>query len=161
MHSIRIYPISHFFHSKKMNDKIEIIINQIAQSIVDIETGELWFSSFDANDQKVILRKLMYCVYQSHPREIERKYAVLESGLRPTYTPCVLLLQRCNFQNQLRKICSLPDEENQKTFRLLVTQLAISDKRRRDESCKPFCTHWWHQDLSQYKFVGDCPHPSL
>ena len=138
-----------------MHGKIEIIINQIAQSIVDIDAGESWFASFDANDQKDILRKLMYCVYQSHPRDIERKYAVMESGLRPTYTPCVQLLQKCNIQCQLQKICSLPNEENLKSFRLLITLLTIADKRRRDEDCKLGCSHWWHQDLSQYKLIGD------
>jgi hypothetical protein len=127
-----------------------IILNQIAQSIIDIETGEKWFSAFDANDQKDILGKLMYCVYQSHPKEIERKYAVLESGLRPTFTPCVLLVQKYNIQCQLKQICSLPNEENKKSFRLLITLLSISDKRRRLE-CGDSCNHWWHQDLKQYK----------
>lgn len=128
---------------------IEIIINQISQSIIDLPTGEKWFQSLDYSDQKKVLTSLRQCVHQSHPMNHEIKYAILESGINTRSTPCVMILKG-RVYSQLGKMCSLPAYEHYNVFKLLITLLSICDERRRKQ-CNGLCTHWWHQDLSIYK----------
>ncbi len=133
-------------------EKTEIIINQIAQDIVTLRQGEKWFADMTVEEQYETLKILQYCVFQSHPLDIERKYAVLESGLRPTYTPCVMLLKHGKVERQVELICKLPSNEYHKIFRLLITLLGIADYRRRLK-CQGKCSHWWHKSLDKYSLI--------
>ncbi|NRA69270.1 MAG: hypothetical protein HRU19_32670, partial [Pseudobacteriovorax sp.] len=53
----------------------------------------------------------------------------------------------------MEKICTLPENEREKSFKLLVSLLGVSDGRRRSEEV--YCNHWWHRDLSDDEVVRD------
>ena len=132
-------------------NSIEIILNQIAQSVVRRSTGTKWFISLDNTTQKMVLTILCQLVHQSHPVGNEIQYAILESGVKKRSTPCIMIL-RGRIYRQLRKIIDLPNYENKNTFKLLTTLLAISDERRRNH-CNGQCEHWWHKNLSSYHLI--------
>ncbi|MFG2711997.1 DUF5958 family protein [Streptomyces goshikiensis] len=67
------------------------------------------------------------------------------AGLRPRYTPAVLI-SRGRIDQQLGKIAGLtPLDERRKAFRLLIAVLTIADARRRERFCSDGCGHWWHR----------------
>jgi uncharacterized protein DUF5958 len=123
-----------------------ILLNQLAQGALPIADGEEWFRQQDANARRDILRMLYYFVMQSDAVEVDVAEAIERSGLRATFTPCVLLAKG-RLMHQVSKIVNLPASEQAKSFRLLVSLLGVSDRRRRVK-CGEGCAHWWHRDLS-------------
>ncbi|WP_435884086.1 DUF5958 family protein [Streptomyces mirabilis] len=64
---------------------------------------------------------------------------IARCGLRPTYTPTVMLTRwRLN-------MADLPSYDRARAFRLLVALFAIADTRRRERYCVGGCSHEWHQ----------------
>ncbi|MCX5079063.1 DUF5958 family protein [Streptomyces sp. NBC_00424] len=81
---------------------------------------------------------------QARATEEDGPESVRRAGLRPTYTPAVLIT-RGQLNVQLAKIINLPQDERVKSFRLLVALLGVADKRRRERFCADWCGHAWHQ----------------
>jgi hypothetical protein len=130
----------------------KILLNQLAQGILKFQEGERWFLSLGGNDRRAALGELNMMIVNTHPRKEDIPIAITSSGLKPTYTPCVLL------QNgeilALGKIAGLPDNELLKAFRLLVALLSVSDRRRRTEKPLDTRNHWWHRDLSDLNVIA-------
>ena len=123
-----------------------IRLNQYAQGIKSIQDAKVWFSSIESNRQLEILRELSNLGLQAGARETDIPEAIINSGLKSTYTPCVLL-SRKGMSIQLSKVLGLPTNEYLKSFLLLMALFSIADKRRRNTICKDGCSHWWHNDL--------------
>jgi hypothetical protein len=141
----------------------EIYLNQLAQGVLPVSAGVEWFGQHEASDQLDILRSLYYFVIQSGATKTDAENAVALSGLRASYTPCVLIVKG-RISEQISKILQLPKEEYTKSFRLLVSLLSISDAKRR-AGCGEDCSHWWHRDLSQEDELqrirmSQCPGPA-
>ncbi|MBK8800867.1 MAG: hypothetical protein IPN71_02210 [Fibrobacteres bacterium] len=123
----------------------ELQINRIVQLKCDWESGLKWFQDLEEEGRKKVLQRLALCCYQAHPRPDEIPAAILLSGLKPTYTPCVLAsCLPTNGSTTFAKIASLPENEPIKSFTLLIHILAIADGRRRATHCRNGCTHEWH-----------------
>ncbi|WP_435809916.1 DUF5958 family protein [Streptomyces mirabilis] len=72
------------------------------------------------------------------------------SGLRPTYTPTVMLTRwRLN-------MADLPCYDRAMAFRLLVALFAIADTRRCERCCVGGCSQEWHQ-LTTCEDAGPAP----
>lgn len=123
--------------------EIELIINKIAQQIIPLEDGLDWFDSSTEEQQKEIMRTLDLCLHQSHPLHKEIEEGIKISGLKETYTPCVLMLKK-SFNEARNKILKLPISEWRKSFILWVAIFSIADLRRRETNCKNGCEHEWH-----------------
>ncbi|MER5477732.1 DUF5958 family protein [Streptomyces sp. NPDC002734] len=122
----------------------ERILNELAQGLRPFPDGLAWFEALDEEKQSVVLRHLGHFCYQSHPTREEAVEAVRLSGLRPTHTPCVLIL-RGRADEQAGRVATLrPRHERIKAFRLLVRLLAVADARRR-RFCGGRCSHAWHR----------------
>jgi hypothetical protein len=124
----------------------QIIINQLAQNILDRTDGETWFDSLDPTRQMAMLNDVFYFIKNTSPHQEDAMMAIAKSGLKTTYTPCVLLT-KYDLWGALAKIKNLPIDERPKVFKLAVTLLGISDERRRAQRCSGLCSHWWHRDL--------------
>lgn len=133
----------------------ELFLNQVAQGIRPIEEGIAWFSALDKDRQLDALRGLNYMALQAHPSITEARRAVGASGLKPTCTPCVLLLKNERIGLGTTAIVNLPPNEYLKAFRLLLVLLSVADARRRRDDCGDGCRHWWHRDLSDAMVVQD------
>jgi hypothetical protein len=122
----------------------ELQLNRIAQGLVPEELGLRWFGGLAAAERVAVLQDLAYITHQSHPKLEEVPLAIVRSGLKPTFTPCVMLQNADRPTSALSRIASLPEPEHAKSFRLLLALFSIADARRRDTQCKDGCTHEWH-----------------
>jgi hypothetical protein len=131
-----------------------ILVNQLAQGIASEADGIAWFERKSVHEQRAALRGLNVLILQASPRAGDGETAVLESRLRPTLTPCVLLT-KSPLKTQLAKMARLPPVELPRVFQLLIKLLAIADTRRRTEKPLDLVNHWWHRDLRDPKIVDE------
>lgn len=128
-----------------------LYLNKVAQDVVPLEAAVADFTQLPLPERREALRRLVVMVDQAHPRPTEIEVAIVASGLRPTFTPCVMLTvlktpQTSPLRQQLTRMVQLPETELGKAFVLLIHVFRVADKRRR-EDCGSQCQHWWHQDL--------------
>jgi hypothetical protein len=119
----------------------------------DIAGFVTWFDALTQSRQREILDELKLMVSQAKPVLDDGPAAVQASGLRSTFTPCVLLSRGYTLQ-VVTKIVGLPADEYRKSAALLLTLFAIADRRRRETQCASGCSHWWHRDLTDPAFVA-------
>ena len=122
----------------------EMLLNQVAQKRKPWADAITWFESVPSPQQEIELRKLAYICHQAHPRAEEIDSAITLSGLKPTHTPCVLVRNAPVPENTFHRLIALPEEERQKTFRLLLGLFCVADTRRRQTICSSGCSHEWH-----------------
>lgn len=124
----------------------EILVNQYGQDLIGIDQLLTLFVEFDPIAQKAFLNDLLHMIGQSKPNEGDIEFAILDSGLKSTYTPCVILKKGVESYN-LQKLINLPIKELKKTFVLLMSLFKIAYKRRFSiEKNDP--NKWWYWDLS-------------
>ena len=124
----------------------EIAVNKYGQGLVEAEQLLNLFQRFDFDSQQVFLNEILYLILQSKPKEEDIEIAILHSGLKSTYTPCVLLKKGITTHN-LEKLIKLPKNERTKVFVLLLSLFKIAYKRRFVlEKNNP--DKWWYWDLS-------------
>ncbi|WP_353376630.1 DUF5958 family protein [Microbulbifer sp. NBRC 101763] len=124
-------------------ERYEVTINRIAQGEIPIEEGIEWFKALPEEEQHKALRGMNLCIHQSHPREPEIEEGIKLSGLKETYTPCVIM-RKNTFNSARAKVLALPSHEWLKAFRLWLAIFTIADSRRRSTDCQAGCDHWWH-----------------
>ncbi|QDT26447.1 hypothetical protein Enr10x_17510 [Gimesia panareensis] len=129
----------------------EIKLNQIRQGVIVDAEGEAWFAGLEAAEQKSVLYQLNYICMQAGPTPADVLPAIEHAGLKPTFTPCVML-QHGKLREASSRALQLPSAEYLKLFRLLMALFKIADQRRR-ELCGTHCRHWWHQDLSNEEIL--------
>ena len=137
-----------------MNIDHAIFINQMAQGIVEISDGERWFSAFDPESKRSVLREVNAMILQAHPTPEDAVTTIAASGLKETLTPCVLL-SKPDIKVQLAKLANLPEPELTNVLKLLVRLLGIADKRRRETKPVDTVNHWWHRDLGNPQVVAE------
>jgi hypothetical protein len=124
-------------------DETTRILNELAQGKRPVEEGVSWFSGLPQERQKSVLREVVRHSIQAHATTEDGRQSVILSGLKPTFTPAVLIV-RDGILEQMGKIINLPSAEYVKAFRILISVFAIADTRRRDQECVGKCTHEWH-----------------
>ena len=130
-----------------------LYLNQVAQNVVPLDDAKREFRKLDPSARSGVMHRLYLMAHQSHPLPDEVSLAIDQSGLKPTFTPCVMLSDG-KIESQLSRVAKLPDDELDKSFLLLITLFQIADKRRRAD-CGDECQHWWHQDLSDDAVVRE------
>jgi len=130
----------------------EIRINKYGQDILEIESLVNQFYNFDLTKKRVFLKHIVYnFVLQSKVVDADVFEAIVSSNLKPTYTPCVMLIKGVATHN-LELIIKLPESELDKVLILLLSLYKIGYKRRyRLENDNP--NKWWYWDLSDEKRV--------
>ncbi|MCG8336264.1 MAG: DUF5958 family protein [Proteobacteria bacterium] len=124
-------------------NEIQIKLNKIAQDIITLDSGIVWFESYEKNEKLQILHFIALMISQSHPRPEEVDIALKQSGLKETFTPCVLVREK-TLKEALTGILELPENEYRKSFILCINIFKVADERRRNTECKNGCSHWWH-----------------
>ena len=137
-----------------VDEEVLILLNQCAQGVRQLEDGINWFRGLLSDEQREVLRTLSYLTLQAGAGHVDVNNAIRKSELKPTFTPCVLLQKEADLGVQLAKVVSLPPDEHEKSFRLLLCLLSVADERRRDTKCSDGCAHWWHKDLSDEETVN-------
>jgi len=120
-------------------------LNQIAQGFIPWADGVAWFAGLSECERAVVMRYLVQIAKQSHPRAEEIEPAIQLAGLKPTFTPCVLVKMASPApERAFERVFALPENEREKSFKLLLALFSIADARRRQINCKDGCTHAWH-----------------
>ncbi|MFI9355844.1 DUF5958 family protein [Streptomyces lydicus] len=117
----------------------EVVVNELAQGLRPMAEGMAWFAGCPEDEQRLVVRKLGLFCLQARATEEDVEEAIARSGLRPTYTPAVMLTR------WRLHMSALPPYDLPRAFRLLVALLAIADTRRRERYCIAGCGHEWHQ----------------
>jgi hypothetical protein len=129
-----------------MKLEYEILINKYGQGLINSEPLLFNFKSLEVTSKKNFLTDLLFLLQQSKPTDSDIEPAILASGLKPTYTPCVLLRKGVAMHN-LEKLIKLPENEQDKVFLLLLSLFKIAyQKRFAIEKNHP--NKWWYWDLS-------------
>jgi len=126
----------------------EILINKYGQNLVDIDPLLNFFRSFDMSYRKIFLNEMLFLVVQSKPEESDIEFAIKNSGLKSTFTPCVLLRKGVTNHN-LQKLVDLPGDELEKVFILLMSLFKIAYERRFAVEKNNNSNKWWYWDLSE------------
>lgn len=127
-----------------------ITLNKYGQGLIVSEILVYEFSEFGLIEKRNYLREIIALILQSKPFEKDIQSAILESKLKPTFTPCVLLTKGVT-NHHLQKIADLPESELNKALLLLLALFKISYQRRFKEE-KNHPDKWWYWDLSdEYK----------
>ena len=131
---------------KKMKLEYEILINKYGQEIIDNKSILTLFESFEFEDQKDFLKEILFLVIQSKPQQEDIDSAIIDSELKHTFTPCIILKKGISNSN-LEKLINLPQNEFKKVVTLLLSLFKIAYKRGFIiEKNNPH--KWWYWDLS-------------
>jgi Family of unknown function (DUF5958) len=129
----------------------EILVNKFGQGLVTIEQLTEDFRLLEMIKKKEFLNELLFLIMQSKPKEEDIEPAIINSGLKSTFTPCVLL-KKGVANHILEKLVNLPENELTKVFVLLLSLFKIAYIRRFfDEKNNP--GKWWYWDLSDTEKV--------
>ena len=131
-----------------------ILLNRLAQRIDAIDVGLRWFRSQGASEQSNVLRQINYLIMQARPIGTDVNEAIEKSGLKSSYTPCVMLRQP-GLGERLAKVANLPAPELEKAFQLLIALLGVADQRRRTSAPLDLVNHLWHRDLSNPNVLAE------
>lgn len=128
--------------------KIEdgILLNKYGQGLIELSNLQQDFSNLDVKVKRQYLGDLSNMIIQSKPADSDIKPAILASGLKDTFTPCVLLSKGL-IPSNLGKIINLPEGELTKALLLFLNLFKIAYQRRYEiEKNNP--NKWWYWDLS-------------
>lgn len=124
----------------------EILINQYGQDVVPSSELLNLLELLTVSEKKALLNDIVYLILQSKPETNDIPQAIIDSKLKPTYTPCILLKNGVANHN-LQKIINLPESESKKSFTLLLSLFKIAYQRRFEKE-KNVSDKWWYSDLS-------------
>ena len=125
-----------------MNERL-LRINKIAQRMISFEEGVQWFDEAASEYRGKIMQALDICVWQSHPTVEDIEEGIRISGLKETYSPCVLIRKK-PFNEVRQRILRMRELDQRRGFILLLSVFSVADKRRRETECVNGCTHEWH-----------------
>lgn len=124
----------------------QILINKFGQNLVEISQIEEKFKSLQLSEKRNFLNDMIFFIMQSKPKEEDITEAILQSKLKNTFTPCILLSKGIENHNLL-KIINLPENELDKSLLLFMSLFKIA-YRRKFEIEKNDINKWWYWDLS-------------
>lgn len=129
-------------------NRIEILINQIAQDKVDFKIGcEMILNEANFDYQSVFM-ELRICIFNSIPDKTNYKTetylnAINSIPLKSTFTP-IQILKRFSTKIAFNKLEKLPKDEQHKSVIALLWIFKQTDTERRNTECKNGCKHEWH-----------------
>ena len=129
-----------------MNLDDEISVNQYAQGLINSKVLRNKFDSLNTEQKRGFLTDLIHLIIQSKAINEDIPISISNSGLKQSFTPCVLLSKGVSDEN-LYRIARLPEDELNKVFDLFLSLFAIAYNRRYQEE-KNSPNKWWYWDLS-------------
>ena len=136
-----------------MNLEEPVAINQFGQGFHSIENLVHSFVQLDELEKRQQLTDLTFLLIQSKPFDSDIEQAIIDSTLKPTYTPCVVLKTH-KLTVGPNRVTNLPHDELSKAYKLLLYLFRIAYLRRfREEAGNP--NKWWYWDLSNADTIQD------
>lgn len=135
-----------------MNLETEIKINKFAQGIYENREILNIFKGLDLAEKVALIEDIIFLILQSKCKISDVTEAIKLSGLKSTFTPCIMLGKDIS-QNNLFRISKLPENELNKVFLLFINFFKIGYIRRYKEENKT-SNKWWYLDLSKEKNIN-------
>lgn len=130
----------------------EIQINKFGQNLIFVDEIKNKFESQTTIQKRIFLNEIINLINQSKPVNDDIEIAIIESKLKQSYTPCVLIKKGVENYN-LKKLAELPDNELNKSLILLLNLFKIAYNRRFEiEKNNP--NKWWYWDLSNEDLIN-------
>ena len=130
-----------------MNLEQEIIFNQFGQGVCIEEKLIRQFESLKIEGKREMMIEVENLILQSESTIDDIDVAIGKSGLKPTFTPCVIIKKGLNHGN-FQKIINLPENELIKVFRLIIYLFKEGYCRKYSKE-KGDPNKWWYWDLSK------------
>ena len=130
-----------------------IFLNQFSQGLHSLDEMNDWFEKYDIENKRNVMADLFYMVLQAHPDYDDIESAALFLKKSRTSSAVMLLNRNKPFSKFGYKICDLPEKELINGFDILLLVLSRADNRRKSRENPGECSHWWHKDLSDKKYV--------
>lgn len=146
--------IKRLCHDKFMNLNEEIQINQWGQNLKEINHFIDFFSELSLIEKRQYLMDLSYLILQSKPENTDIDEAINSSGLKQTYTVCIILKKNGLKLFSFEKAINLPDNELNKCLTLFLYLFRISYLRRYEKE-KNNTDKWWYWDLAIEKNINN------
>jgi len=141
---------------KILTTKELILLNQYVQGVVLKNEIENWFLSFEEVDKQSIVKSIWELATQAQIRESDIPIATINSGLKSTHTPVVIVSNDdTKLYSRGYKLSTLKGTVLKQAFSLVIECFALAEKRRKENEDKLECNHWWHRDLSDEHIVKD------
>ena len=132
----------------------QIYVNQVAQEVFSIAEGQSWFNRLEEEQQREVLRDLVYLGLQAGARIEDVPGAIDGASVKPKDNVGQMLLVG-SIREKMSKVPRLPSYELSTGFLLLLHLFRIADARRRAKYCVEGCSHWWHRDLSDPNVIEE------
>lgn len=134
-----------------MNLEEQILVNKYGQGLIDVTQLSAFFNPLNVPQKRAFLDAIHNLILQSKPVDDDIEMSIMNSGLRPTFTPCVLLRKGVANHN-ITRIIQLPEDELDKVLLLLLSLFKVAYNRRfKLEMNSPH--KWWYSDLSNSENV--------
>jgi hypothetical protein len=129
-------------------DKIELIINKIAQNKIEFNEGCKTLLNDKNFNFATIFSYLRNYIFNSIPEKTNYNTQTYQNAiktipLKSTFTPIVILK---SFETKIAfdKLEKIIENEREKTIIALLWILKQTDTERRNTECKNGCGHEWH-----------------
>ncbi|RXK87214.1 DUF5958 family protein [Filimonas effusa] len=123
-----------------------ILINKYGQGLISDKELLDRFMLNDLTQKRNYLKGMIGLIGQSKPQDSDAETAILNSKLKPTFTPCILIKKGVASHN-LQKLAELPEPELLKVLRIFLSLFKIAYQRRFLKE-KNIPHKWWYWDLS-------------
>jgi hypothetical protein len=129
-------------------DKIELIINEIAQHKIEFNEG----CKTVLNDKDFNFATIFSClrnyIFNSIPEKTNYNTQTYQNAiktipLKSTFTP-IVILKSFDTKIAFNKLEKIIENEREKTIIALLWILKQTDTERRNTECKNGCGHEWH-----------------
>ncbi|WP_432221899.1 DUF5958 family protein [Flavobacterium sp. TMP13] len=129
-------------------NKIERIINEIAQNKIEFDKGCITLLNDKDFNFETIFNYLQDYIFNSIPEKTNYNTETYQNAiktipLKSTFTPIVILK---SFETKIafNKLENIIENERQKTIIALLWILKQTDTERRNTECRNGCGHEWH-----------------
>ena len=125
----------------------EIQLNKFGQGLITQTEIHSSFSLLPINEKREYLSQLSFIMLQSKCQISDLQLAIINAGLKETFTSCVMIEKGGLKLNVLEKVIKLPDSEVEKVFLLFINLFKLCYLRRFSEE-KNDPNKWWYWDMS-------------
>ncbi|SHG62173.1 hypothetical protein SAMN05443549_105143 [Flavobacterium fluvii] len=129
-------------------DKIELIINEIAQNKIEFNEGCQTVLNDKGFNFETIFSCLRNYIFNSIPEKTNYNTQTYQNAiktipLKSTFTP-IVILKSFDTKIAFNKLEKIIENEREKTIIALLWILKQTDTERRNTECKNGCGHDWH-----------------
>ncbi len=129
-------------------DKIELIINEIAQNKIEFDEGCKILLNDKGFNFVAIFSSLRNYIFNSIPEKTNYNTQTYQNAiktipLKSTFTP-IVILKSYDTKIAFNKLEKIIENEREKTIIALLWIFKQTDTERRNTECKNGCGHEWH-----------------